>query len=144
MVNSSSTSQAGRKIRVVLAKLSADKHVRGLQVVAQALRNGGLEVVLTGWGMTPEQVVNAAIQEDVDVICLSSHDNFHKILFPKVVQLLKDHGAADIHLVAGGIIPEKDKPFLEDLGITGNFGPGTPGQVIAEHVKEVVEQSQRK
>ncbi len=97
-----------------------------------------------GWGLTPEQVVDVAIQESADVIALSSHDNFHKMLFPKIVKLLKDRGAGNILLVAGGIIPEKDKPLLESLGITGNFGPGTPGQVIVDHVKKVVKQSKRK
>jgi len=138
VVNSSSTSWTGGKIRVVLAKLSVDKHIRALQVVAQVLRDGGMEVVFMGWGMIPEHIVDVAIQESADIIALSTHDNFHKILFPKVVQLLKDRGASNIRLVAGGIIPEKDKPFLESLGITGNFGPGTPGQVIVDHIRKIV------
>ena len=115
-----------RPIRVVVAKAGLDGHDRGAKVVARALRDAGMEVIYTGLRQTPEDIVEAAIQEDVDAIGLSSLSGAHMALFPEVVKLLKKRGAGDILVVAGGIIPDDDIPKLKKTGIKAVFGPGTP------------------
>jgi len=115
-----------KKIRVLMAKPGLDGHDRGAKVVARALRDAGMEVIYTGLRQSPEDIVEAAIQEDVDVIGLSSLSGAHMALFPEVVKLLKKRGAGDILVVAGGIIPDDDIPKLTKAGIKAVFGPGTP------------------
>lgn len=123
-----------RKIRVLMAILGIDIHRRGAVVVSKALRDAGAEVIYMGYCLTPEMVVDTAIQEDVDVIGLSTHCGYHKILFPKVINLLRERKADSVRVVAGGTIPVKDKAFLEGIGVTGNFGPGTPLKSIVDHI----------
>ena len=106
-----------RKIRVLVAKPGLDGHDRGAKVIARALRDAGMEVIYTGLRQTPEQIVNAAIQEDVDVIALSILSGAHNHLFPRVVELLKERGVDDILVFGGGVIPEEDIPFLKSKGI---------------------------
>ncbi len=115
-----------KKIRVLMAKPGLDGHDRGAKVVARALRDAGMEVIYTGLRQTPEDIVEAAIQEDVDAIGLSSLSGAHMALFPEVVRVLKKRGAGDILVVAGGIIPDDDIPKLKKAGIKAVFGPGTP------------------
>jgi methylmalonyl-CoA mutase C-terminal domain/subunit len=124
-----------RKIRVLVAKPGLDGHDRGAKVVASALRDAGMEVVYTGLHQTPEMIVEAAIQEDVDVVGLSILSGAHMTLFPKIVDLLKEQGVVDKLVVAGGIIPEKDWEDLKKIGISEVFGPGTPTSLIIEHIR---------
>ena len=115
-----------RKIRVLIAKPGLDGHDRGAKVIARALRDAGMEVIYTGLRQTPEDIVEAAIQEDVDAIGLSSLSGAHMALFPNVVRLLKKRKAGDIVVAGGGIIPEEDIVKLKKAGIRAVFGPGTP------------------
>ncbi len=125
-----------RKIRVLVAKPGLDGHDRGAKVVASAFRDAGMEVVYTGLHQTPEMIVEAAIQEDVDVVGLSILSGAHMALFPKVLDLLNEKGAGDKLIVAGGIIPEDDCDKLREIGISEVFGPGTPTSEIVEFVKK--------
>jgi len=115
-----------KKVRVLIAKPGLDGHDRGAKVVARALRDAGMEVIYTGLRQTPEDIVEAAIQEDVDAIGLSSLSGAHMTLFPRVVALLRKRKAADILVAGGGIIPPEDVPALRKAGIKAIFGPGTP------------------
>ena len=115
-----------KKIRVLIAKPGLDGHDRGAKVVARALRDAGMEVIYTGLRQTPEDIVEAAIQEDVDAIGLSCLSGAHMTLFPEVVKLLKKRKSSDILVAGGGIIPEEDVPKLKKAGIKVVFGPGTP------------------
>ncbi len=128
-----------KKIRVLIAKPGLDGHDRGAKVVARALRDAGMEVIYTGLHQTPEQIVEAAIQEDVDVVGLSCLSGAHMTLFPRVVQLLKEKGAGDILVTAGGIIPDEDIPRLKKAGIAATFGPGTSLKEIVEFHRKNVE-----
>jgi methylmalonyl-CoA mutase C-terminal domain/subunit len=119
-----------RKIRVVIAKPGLDGHDRGAKVIARALRDAGMEVIYTGLRQTPEQIVGAALQEDADVIGLSILSGAHMHICPRVMDLLRERGLADVLVVVGGIIPDLDIPRLRDMGITGIFLPGTPMQEI--------------
>ena len=130
------TTAKGKKIRVIFAILSTDLHTRASVVLSQALRDAGMEVIYLGFRLTPEMVAAAAETEDPDVICLSTHEGFHTQLFPKLMDELKKRRLDHVAVVAGGSISEKEKPFLEALGITGNFGPGTPIDAIVNHVIE--------
>jgi len=114
------------KIRVLIAKPGLDGHDRGAKVIARALRDAGMEVIYTGLRQTPEDIVEAAIQEDVDAIGLSCLSGAHMVLFPDVVKLLRKRRAGDIVVAGGGIIPEDDVPKLKKAGIKAVFGPGTP------------------
>jgi methylmalonyl-CoA mutase C-terminal domain/subunit len=118
--------------RIVIAKPGLDGHDRGAKIVARALRDAGYEVIYTGLHQTPEQIAETAIQEDADAVGLSCHSGAHMTLFPKVVQLLKDHGAGDVFVFAGGIIPRADVPKLRAAGIEEIFTPGTPTTSIVE------------
>src|SRR3954447_15056227 len=122
-----------RPIRVLVAKPGLDGHDRGAKVVARALRDAGMEVIYTGIRQTPEMIVEAALQEDVDVIGLSILSGAHMALFPRIMQLLHDNGMDDILIVAGGIIPDEDTVALKEMGIAGIFGPGTSTQDIAAY-----------
>jgi len=124
-----------RKIRVLIAKPGLDSHDRGAKIVARALRDGGMEVIYTGLRQTPEQIVETALQEDVDVIGLSILSGAHSTLFPKIMQLLKKKGMTDVMVFAGGIIPKEDIPALKKIGIKEVFGPGTPTSTLVEYVK---------
>jgi len=127
---------AERKIRVLIAKPGLDSHDRGAKIVARALRDAGMEVIYTGLRQTPEQIVETAIQEDVDVIGLSILSGAHMALFPRIMELLKEKGVKDVLVFAGGIIPDEDVPKLKGIGIKEIFGPGTPTDVIVKYVKE--------
>ncbi len=125
-----------RKIRVIVAKPGLDGHDRGAKVVARALRDAGMEVIYTGLRQTPEQVVEAAVQEDVDVIGLSILSGAHTYLVPRIVELLKEAGMDDVLVTVGGIIPEDDIPMLNEHGVKGIFGPGTPTDEIVDYIRE--------
>ena len=124
-----------RKIRVIVAKPGLDGHDRGAKVVARALRDAGMEVIYTGLRQTPEQVVEAAVQEDVDVIGLSILSGAHTYLVPRIVELLKEAGMDDVLVTVGGIIPEDDISMLNEHGVIGIFGPGTPTDEIVEFIR---------
>lgn len=127
-----------RKLRVMVAKPGLDGHDRGARIIARAYRDAGFEVVYTGLHQTPEEIVLAAIQEDVDMIGLSSLAGAHMYLFPRVVELLKEKGADDIAVCGGGIIPDEDIGKLKAVGIGEIFPPGTPLTVIVKWVEENV------
>ena len=130
-----------RKIRVLIAKPGLDGHDRGAKVIARALRDAGMEVIYTGIRQTPEQIAATAIQEGVDVVGLSCLSGAHNTLFPKVVKLLREKGAEDIHIFAGGIIPVDDIPGLKEVGIREIFQPGTSTDDIIRYVKENVSET---
>jgi methylmalonyl-CoA mutase C-terminal domain/subunit len=125
-------------IRVVVAKPGLDGHDRGAKVVARALRDAGMEVIYTGLHQTPEQIVDAAIQEDADLIGLSVLSGAHMTLFAKVIDLLRERDAADIAVFGGGIIPDADIPELKALGVAEIFTPGTPTHAIVDWVRAKV------
>jgi len=125
-----------RKIRVLVAKPGLDGHDRGAKVVARALRDAGMEVIYTGLRQSPKDIVEAAIQEDVDAIGLSCLSGAHMTLFPEVVQLLKKRGVKDIIVAGGGIIPEEDIPKLRKAGLKAIFGPGTSLEEIVKFFKQ--------
>lgn len=127
-----------KKIRVLVAKPGLDGHDRGAKIISRALRDAGFEVIYTGLRRTPEEIVNAAIQEDVDVIGLSILSGAHNVLFPQVMNLLDQKGIDDIHVIAGGIIPEKDIPDLKKIGIAEVFLPGSSTQNIVQWIQENV------
>lgn len=127
-----------RKIRVLVAKPGLDGHDRGAKVIARALRDAGMEVIYTGIRQTPEQIANAAIQEDVDIVGLSSLSGAHNNLFPKVVHILKEKKAEDILVFGGGIIPVDDIPGLKKAGIREIFQPGASTEDIIKYIKENV------
>jgi len=124
-----------RPIRVLIAKPGLDGHDRGAKVIARALRDAGMEVIYSGLRQTPEQVVAAAIQEDVDVIGLSILYGAHNVLFPEIMKLLGEKGGEDILVLAGGIIPDKDIAPLKAIGIREIFLPGTPTQTLVEFIQ---------
>jgi methylmalonyl-CoA mutase C-terminal domain/subunit len=124
-----------KKIRVVLAKPGLDGHDRGAKVIANALRDAGMEVIYLGLRQTPEMIVNAALQEDADVISLSILSGAHMTIFPKVLELLKANDMNDVLLVGGGVIPEEDMLELKKLGVAELFGPGTPTTVTIEFIE---------
>jgi len=126
------------KIRVLVAKPGLDGHDRGAKVVARALRDAGMEVIYTGIRQTPEMIVEVALQEDVDVIGLSSLSGAHMELFSEVVEQLKQKGMENVLVVAGGIIPEEDVPSLQQMGIKAIFGPGAPTSEIIDSIRKMV------
>lgn len=125
-----------RKIRVVVAKPGLDGHDRGAKVVARALRDAGMEVIYTGIRQTPEQIVQAVIQEDVDVLCLSSLSGAHDYLFPRITEILKEKGVDDILVLGGGVIPDEDVPALKAAGVAETFGPGSFTRDIISYIRE--------
>jgi methylmalonyl-CoA mutase C-terminal domain/subunit len=127
-----------RPIRVLIAKAGLDGHDRGAKVVAQALRDAGMEVVYTGLRQTPEMIVKAALEEDVDVVGLSLHSGAHMTLFPQVRKLLSEAQLDHVLLTGGGIIPKADQEKLAGLGVGKLFGPGTPTSDLAEYIVEEV------
>ena len=127
-----------RPIRVLIAKAGLDGHDRGAKVVAQALRDAGMEVIYTGLRQTPEMIAKAALEEDVDVVGLSLHSGAHMTLFPRVLELLAEQGLDHVLLTGGGIIPEKDREALRALGVGMLFGPGTPTADLVEYIEKEV------
>ena len=124
-----------RKIRVLVAKPGLDGHDRGAKVIARAFRDDGMEVVYSGLRQTPEQIVQSAIQEDVDVIAMSILSGAHNHLFPRVAQLLAEKGVDDVLVIGGGVIPEDDYEFLKSKGIAAVFGPGTPTKTTIDFIR---------
>ena len=124
-----------RRYRVVVAKPGLDGHDRGAKVIARALRDAGFEVIYTGLHQTPEMIVAAAIQEDVDAVGLSVLSGAHMTIFPAVIDLLREKGAADIAVFGGGIIPQDDVPKLTDKGVSAVFLPGSSTQSIIEWIR---------
>jgi methylmalonyl-CoA mutase C-terminal domain/subunit len=124
-----------RKIRVLVAKPGLDGHDRGAKVIARALRDDGMEVIYTGLRQTPEQIVQAAMQEDVDVIAMSLLSGAHNHLFPRVTELLAEKGLGDVLVIGGGVIPEDDYEFLKSKGIAAVFGPGTPTKTTIDFIR---------
>jgi methylmalonyl-CoA mutase C-terminal domain/subunit len=126
------------RIRVLVAKPGLDGHDRGAKVVASALRDAGMEVIYTGLHQTPEMIVNAAIQEDVDVVAMSILSGAHMTMFPRVLALLREKGANDVLVTGGGIIPKEDMDALRKQGVDRLFGPGTDTRDIAAYIREAV------
>src|SRR5581483_11410130 len=143
MADTSQTSQTSqtdqshstRPIRVLVAKPGLDGHDRGAKVIARALRDAGMEVIYTGIRQTPEMIVEAAIQEDVDAILMSILSGAHMAIFPRVMELLKENAVDDVLVAAGGILPDEDIPAIKALGIKGCFGPGTSTEEIINFVR---------
>ena len=127
-----------KKIRVLIAKTGLDGHERGAKVIARALRDAGMEVIYTGLRQTPEMIVNAALQEDVDCIGLSILSGAHNAIVPRVTALLKERGANDILLVLGGTIPQQDVEFLKSQGVAAIFGPGTSLEETVRFIRQNV------
>ena len=128
-----------KKIRVLIAKPGLDGHDRGVKVVARGLRDAGMEVIYLGLRLTPEQIAEAAIQEDVDVVGLDCLSGAHMVLFPRTIDLLRQKGRNDILVIGGGIIPKKDVPRLKEAGIAQIFGPGTPLEDISRFIETALE-----
>jgi methylmalonyl-CoA mutase C-terminal domain/subunit len=122
-------------LRILIGKVGLDGHDRGVKLVARALRDAGVEIIYTGLHQSPEQIVTTAIQEDVQAIGLSIHSGAHNSLFPRVLELLKEQGAAEITLFGGGIIPDEDVPRLKAAGVQMLFRPATPMHEIVDFVK---------
>jgi methylmalonyl-CoA mutase C-terminal domain/subunit len=134
------TTEFNRPIRVLVAKVGLDGHDRGAKVIATALRDAGMEVIYTGLRQTPEMVVNAALQEDVDAIGVSILSGAHMTVFPKLLQMMKDRGMTDVLLTGGGIIPEEDMQQLNEQGVGKLFPPGTTTTDIAAYIREWVKE----
>jgi len=132
-----------RNIRIVMAKPGLDGHDRGIKILAAAYRDAGMEVIYLGLRQTPEMIVSAALQEDADVIALSSLNNAHMTIFPKVLELMKEKEIDDVLLTGGGIIPETDVKILQNLGIGSLFGPGTPVQETIDYIETWVSENRR-
>lgn len=128
-------------IRVLVAKPGLDGHDRGAKVVARALRDAGFEVIYTGLRQTPEQIAEAALQEDVDVVAMSILSGAHPHLFPKVVNLVREKGMNDVLIIGGGVIPEGDIPALKEAGVAEVFTPGTPTTDVIEFIKAHVKEA---
>ena len=131
--------KGARIIRVLVAKPGLDGHDRGAKIIARVLRDAGMEVIYTGIRQTPEMIAEAALQEDVDVIGLSILSGAHMELFPQISKGLEARGMEGVVMVAGGIIPDQDRPALLDMGVSAVFGPGTPTSEIVESIREAVE-----
>jgi methylmalonyl-CoA mutase C-terminal domain/subunit len=127
-----------RKIRVLIAKPGLDGHDRGAKVIARALRDAGMEVIYTGLRQTPEMIVEAALQEDVDVIGLSILSGAHMALTPRIMELLQENDLEDVKIILGGIIPEEDVEPLKSMGVSGVFGPGANTKEIIAHIRGLV------
>ncbi len=128
-----------RKLRILVAKPGLDGHDRGAKIIARALRDAGMEVIYTGLHQTPEMIVSAAVQEDVDAIGLSIMSGAHMTLFPAVIDLLKAQKAADIEVFGGGIIPDDDIPLLKQLGVSEIFTPGSSTQDIVQWIRQHIQ-----
>jgi len=125
-------------IRVLIAKPGLDGHDRGAKVIARALRDAGMEVIYTGLRQTPEMIAEAALQEDVDVVGLSILSGAHMALVPRIRQVMDENGLSDVMLLVGGIIPDEDIPALQQMGVSGIFGPGTSTDEIVSHIRKTL------
>ena len=132
-----------KSIRVLVAKTGLDGHDRGAKIIARSLRDAGMEVIYTGIRQTPEMVVEAALQEDVDVIGLSILSGAHMELLPQIFRGLGERDMDDVLVMVGGIIPEEDRPTLKEMGVLAIFGPGTPTSEIADFIRKAVEEKGR-
>jgi len=132
-----------RKIRVIMAKPGLDGHDRGIKILARAFRDAGMEVIYLGLRQTPAMIVNAAIQEDADVIAISSLNNAHMAVFPKILNLMKESGIEDRLLTGGGIIPKKDMETLNEMGVGKLFGPGTPIQETIDYITKWIDENRK-
>jgi len=132
-----------RKIRILMAKPGLDGHDRGIKILASAYRDAGMEVIYLGLRQTPEMIVSASLQEDVDVIALSSLNNAHMTIFTKVMELMNEKGLNDVLLTGGGIIPKKDMEALAEIGVGKLFGPGTPVQETIDYITDWVQSNRR-
>ncbi|MFZ3100695.1 MAG: cobalamin B12-binding domain-containing protein [Desulfitobacteriaceae bacterium] len=130
--------EKGQRIRVLIGKVGLDGHDRGAKIIAQTLRDAGMEVIYTGLRQTPEQIVEAAIQEDVQIIGISILSGAHNYLLPRVIELLALEGAQDIKVLAGGVIPEEDKITLKEAGVSEIFGTGTATGDIINFIKQTI------
>jgi methylmalonyl-CoA mutase, C-terminal domain len=133
--------ELNRPPRVLVAKVGLDGHDRGAKVIATALRDGGMEVIYTGLRQTPEMVVNAALQEDVDAIGISILSGAHMTVFPKIINLMKEKGMNDVLLTGGGIIPDDDMKTLHEMGVGKLFPPGTATSEIISYIKSWVSEN---
>jgi methylmalonyl-CoA mutase C-terminal domain/subunit len=140
MTEHGTNSENKRPIRVLVAKVGLDGHDRGAKVIATSLRDAGMEVIYTGLRQTPEMVVNAALQEDVDAIGISILSGAHMTVFPKIIQLMKEKGMDDVLLTGGGIIPSDDMKELNEIGVGKLFAPGTTTSDIAGYIKDWVKE----
>ena len=134
------TTEAKNMIRVLIAKVGLDGHDRGVKIVARCLRDAGMDVIYTGLHRTPEEVVHAAVQEDVDVLGVSILSGAHMTIFPKIIELLRQNQADDIILVGGGVIPDDDVAELRKLGVAEILLQDTPPQTVAETIRDLVTQ----
>lgn len=132
-----------RKIRILMAKPGLDGHDRGIKILASAYRDAGMEVIYLGLRQTPEMIVSASLQEDVDVIALSSLNNAHMTIFTRVMELMNEKGLNDVLLTGGGIIPKKDMEALAEIGVGKLFGPGTPVQETIDYITDWVQSNRR-
>jgi len=132
-----------RRIRILMAKPGLDGHDRGIKVLAAAYRDAGMEVIYLGLRQTPEMIVSAALQEDVDVIALSILSGAHMTVFPRVLELMREKGLDDVLLTGGGIIPQKDMETLQGMGVGKLFGPGTPVQETIDYITQWVAENRR-
>jgi len=130
--------QENEKIRVLVAKPGLDGHDRGAKVVARALRDAGMEVIYTGIRQTPQMIVQAATQEDVDVVGISILSGAHMEILPDILNLLKEQGMEDVVTIVGGIVPDADRKLLSDMGVSGVFGPGTSTTTIVEFIQDAI------
>ena len=130
---------SGRQFRILIAKPGLDGHDRGAKVIARALRDAGMEVIYTGLRQTPEMILNAALQEDVDAIGLSILSGAHMTLLPRIMTLLVENDMSDVPVFVGGLVPREDIPALEALGVTAIFGPGSSLKEITDTVQETLE-----
>jgi methylmalonyl-CoA mutase, C-terminal domain len=130
---------AERKLRILVAKPGLDGHDRGAKIIARALRDAGMEVIYTGLHQTPEMIVQAAIQEDVDAVGMSIMSGAHMTLFPAVIDLLREQKATDILIFGGGIIPDDDIPRLKDMGVAAIFTPGSSTQDIVQWIRSNIQ-----
>ncbi|MEE9491528.1 MAG: cobalamin B12-binding domain-containing protein [Dehalococcoidia bacterium] len=133
-----------QKIRVLVAKPGLDGHDRGAKVVARALRDSGMEVIYTGLRQTPEMIAQSALQEDVDVVGVSILSGAHLELFPLILEQLREKGLENTMVLAGGIIPEEDHPALQQMGVQGIFGPGTPTSEITDFIRKAMAEKRAK
>ncbi len=125
------------RIRVLVAKPGLDGHDRGAKVIASALRDAGMEVIYTGLHQTPEDIVSASVQEDVDVLAVSILSGAHMSVFPRILELLRERGASHVHIVGGGIIPDADMRQLEEQGVSRLFGPGSPTRDVVAFIRNL-------
>jgi len=130
-----------KTIRVIIGKVGCDIHERGALILARAFRDAGMEVIYLGRYQTAESVAKTAVDEDVSVIALSDHTGSMRYIAEEMMAALKKYDGMDIPVVAGGLIAKRDLPYLEKLGVTGNYGPGTPLPVVIEHIRQRVEQN---